>query len=59
MEQTISYSQLIKDYNKFYGTEVAIITTDTHYVEKIFEDIYNADGFELNEDEETITLYFD
>jgi hypothetical protein len=55
----ITYEQLVKDYNEYYQENVRVVRCNTNDIFEIMFNIYDTDDFEINEDEETIELFFE
>lgn len=57
MEQKIiSFKQFYKAYSEHYKTSYIFIKDDSQ-MEDVVSDIYDADGYEINYDTETIELF--
>lgn len=53
----VTFDELIQRYNEINNTTVKSISTNTHDLESLIDSLYDNNGFEINEDTETIELY--
>lgn len=53
-----TFEDFIQDYNKFYQCNFRIINCSTHDLPEIMDNLYDTDDFEIDNDNETIELFY-
>jgi hypothetical protein len=54
---TVTFDEIIQRYNKINNTNINCLYTDTLDLESVIDSLFDNNGFEINEDTETIELF--